>query len=154
MDDREKLRHALFHMGRLHHRWMHSMAEKFGLYPGQPQILHALTHREGASQVELAQGARVRPPTMAVMLRRMEAAGLIERCGDPQDARVQRVYLTDKGRDVQRRTDVAFERVGAEMFVGFSDEELRTFLALMEKLNRNLASKNDQEDLCENCSDI
>ncbi len=154
MNEQEKLRHALFHMGRLHHRWMHGLAEKFGLYPGQPQILHSLMHREGASQVELAQSARVRPPTMAVMLRRMEAAGLICRRGDAQDARIQRVYLTDKGRDVQRKTDEAFERVGAEMFAGFTDEELRAFLTLMEKLNRNLASKNDQEELCENCSDI
>ena len=41
------------------------------------------------------------PPTVSKMLDRMEKASLVERRRDPEDARLSRVYLTDRSRGLE-----------------------------------------------------
>ena len=54
---------------------------------------------EGPQRVgDLAAAERVAQPTMTVMVRRLEAEGLVERTTDPEDARAVKVALTDAGR--------------------------------------------------------
>ena len=47
---------------------------------------------------ELAAAEQVRPPTISRLVRELERDGLVERAGDPHDARVQRVRATAAGR--------------------------------------------------------
>ena len=47
---------------------------------------------------ELAAAEQVRPPTISRLVRELEREGLVERAGDPHDARVQRIRATAAGR--------------------------------------------------------
>ena len=47
---------------------------------------------------ELAAAEQVRPATMSKLVTEMEAAGLVQRSSDRQDARVVRVGMTARGR--------------------------------------------------------
>ena len=47
---------------------------------------------------ELAAAEQVRPPTISRLVRDLEREGLVERAGDPADARVQRIRATAAGR--------------------------------------------------------
>jgi DNA-binding MarR family transcriptional regulator len=47
---------------------------------------------------ELAAAEQVRPPTISRLVRDLERDGLVERAGDPDDARVQRVRASAAGR--------------------------------------------------------
>lgn len=47
---------------------------------------------------EMAAAEQVRPPTMSKLVTEMEAAGLVQRSSDRQDARVVRVGMTARGR--------------------------------------------------------
>lgn len=52
---------------------------------------------------EMASAERVRPPTMSRLVSEMERVGLVRRSSDPRDARVVRVDMSAKGRDLLAR---------------------------------------------------
>jgi DNA-binding MarR family transcriptional regulator len=66
-----------------------------GMTRAQWAILLRLARSPGLSQKELADAMEVEPITVARMLDRLEAAGLVERRADEQDRRVWRLHLRD-----------------------------------------------------------
>jgi len=77
----------------------------------QFMVLARLERRPGMSQNELAAISEVAPITVARLIDRLEAQGLVERCADPKDRRIWRLRLTPAAapilRDVKRwRTEV------------------------------------------------
>ena len=63
-------------------------------------ILHVLLHRDGLSQEELACLLKIDKGTTARALKRLEDAGYVTRCLDKHDKRVNRVFVTEKGRAI------------------------------------------------------
>ena len=64
--------------------------------------------RDGPIAVSaLAAKVRVDLSTMSRQLRPLEAAGLVARASDPNDGRVARITVTEKGRAVLERVDEA-----------------------------------------------
>ena len=49
-----------------------------------------------------------------------------------------RVYLTPEGRKFAGHSELFIEKMIDQLFHGFSEEELRTLLQLMEKARNNL----------------
>ena len=78
-------------------RRMHEMLDALGLYHGQPPVLDALWQQDGMTQSELADKLNRSPSTITKTVQRMEKAGFVERCHDPKDERISRVYLTSAG---------------------------------------------------------
>jgi DNA-binding MarR family transcriptional regulator len=116
---------------RLNHGHMHALLEDLGLYRGQPFVLRTLDEEDGLSHSELARRMHVTPATVSHMVRRMERTGFVERRDDPEDQRVSRVYLTDRGRATRDQLHGVWEEVEAEALEGFTLEErvlLRRFL--------------------------
>src|SRR6201992_2255534 len=56
-------------------------------------ILSRLDRQPGMSQNQLAAVCEVEPITVARLVDRLEARGMVERRGDPNDRRVRRLYL-------------------------------------------------------------
>src|SRR5512142_1840211 len=79
----------------LHRARVHQLFEALGLYQGQPPLLRQLWDQEGLTQSELAARLKVAPATVTKMLQRMEKTGFVQRCTDPEDQRISRVYLTE-----------------------------------------------------------
>jgi MarR family transcriptional regulator, organic hydroperoxide resistance regulator len=122
---------------------MYSRLAKIGLYPGQPPVLAALCKNNGCSQKELVNSLSVKPATITVTIQRMEKAGLLECRADEKDLRVSRVYITDKGRELNTKVEEITKNIEKECFVGFTQEEkilLRRFLIQMRD---NLKDKGD-----------
>jgi DNA-binding MarR family transcriptional regulator len=71
-----------------------------GLYLGQELLLLALQQENGMTQSQLAARHSVDLSTITKVVQRMERAELVLRRADPDDARVSRVYLTEKGRNL------------------------------------------------------
>lgn len=72
------------------------MARVHGMTRAQWVILARLERQPGISQNELAAIAEVAPITIARLIDRLEAMGLVERCPDPEDRRIWRLRLTAK----------------------------------------------------------
>ncbi|MDJ1122396.1 MarR family transcriptional regulator [Olsenella sp. YH-ols2217] len=108
---------------------------------GQGRILTFLKLKDGVSTRDLAEVLGIRVSSLNEVLGRMERDGLIERRQSPDDGRVMLVYLTDRGRaqEAPRPFDEA-------LFAGFSDEELQTLGALLDRLILNLEAQLTDEE--------
>ncbi len=99
MDDTEAWDESLsFALAMLCRDMRHLASERLarlGLHPGQHTIIQRLHETPGMTQVQLAEVAGVRQPTVAKMIRRMERAGLVRRVRDVADARVSRLHTTE-----------------------------------------------------------
>lgn len=76
--------------------------DKYGLYPGQPQVLFAVSAEDRQmTQNELALRMNVSKASVGKSLCRLEEAGFIKRVRDKRDSRCIRVALTKKARNMR-----------------------------------------------------
>lgn len=83
-------------------RWSEQQARAVGLTPTQHQLLLAVKghkDRRGPTIRELADYLLLRHHSTVELVNRVEAGNLVRRLGDPDDARVVRVRLTELGED-------------------------------------------------------
>ncbi|MGB9840282.1 MarR family winged helix-turn-helix transcriptional regulator [Thermovenabulum sp.] len=125
---------------KLHYLKIHHLLESLDIYPGQPPLLISLHKKDGQSQAELAKKIKVKPATLTIMLKRIEKAGLIEKRQDEQDQRVQRVYLTEKGRKTCEKLKDILKCIESECFKDFTPEERENLNVLLRKIAGNLES--------------
>jgi DNA-binding MarR family transcriptional regulator len=81
-------------------RWSEEQASEVGLTPAQHQLLVAIKGHPGPrppSVREIADYLLLQSHSAVGLVDRAEAAGVVRRTPDPDDARVVRVELTDKG---------------------------------------------------------
>jgi len=112
---------------------------RLGLHTGQEMLLLRLWIEEGIPQSQLAVSMGVEPPTATKMLQRMEHAGLIERRPDPEDARVSRVYLTERGRALEQPVLEVWKQLEAQTVAGLSPTELALLRRLLMQVAANLS---------------
>jgi len=109
-----------------------------GLSLSQFDVLATLRHGEGITQRELAERLLVTKGNVVGLIDRVGAAGWVERRPDPEDRRVNRLYLTDAGRKVLSE---AFPGHVAEIrraFGRLTEDELRRMHRLLARLESGL----------------
>ncbi len=97
---------------------------------------------EQATAGEISKGIGVSTARVAVLLKKMNAKGFIEKQGDPTDGRIVLVRLTERGRDTsnQLRRDMyaqigaLIDRLGMERLMQFA-EISREIRSVMESMN-------------------
>ena len=109
-----------------------------GLFNGHPRTLFHLHHTPGMTQGELASVLGVAAPTLSVSIRRMEAAGLVERRPDERDARRQRLYLTEAGEEMDARCAKGRDFLVDAIYKGFSEEDMACLERLLTRMTENL----------------
>lgn len=123
---------------RRHRHLSHLMLKDQDVHPGQPPVLFELARHDGMRQSELAERIRITPATLTVMLNRMVKNGHVERRTDPDDQRVSRVYLTDKGRDAVEEVREALHASEALVLEGISPAENMLLRRLFMHMYQNL----------------
>ncbi|WP_103533381.1 MarR family winged helix-turn-helix transcriptional regulator [Streptomyces sp. SM11] len=106
----------------------------FGLHAGQQFFLKCLWESDGSTVGELARRVRVEGPTATQAIKRMEAAGMVRRTPDVQDARRSRIWLTPLGRDIWPKVDAELRRLEDELLAPFSAEEREQLVSLLLRL--------------------
>lgn len=104
-------------------------------------VLSHLAVQGELNQLELVRLTRLTPPTVSVLLRRMEQEGYVCRVPDPKDRRAVRVALTGKGREFDRRHLSNITTNDQLAMQGISAEEEATVLRLLAKIRDNLLEK-------------
>ncbi|OXM83580.1 MarR family winged helix-turn-helix transcriptional regulator [Paenibacillus rigui] len=136
----ESLTFILSRMMKLRRSNVHLLLRDQEVYPGQPPLLFHLSRHEGHSQKEIAQHLQLTPATVTVMLKRMEKTGHVERRPDPQDQRISRAYLTDKGREALSEVKEAMNFLEIQCFQHISEEEKRMMRRLLLQMYDNMKS--------------
>lgn len=109
-------------------------------------LFWSLVHRDGVTQLELAESTRLKPPTVSVALKRMEEQGYVRREADPMDMRAVRVYLTDEGRVLDESHLDRIRRIDEIAMRGISEEETKLLRALLIKMRNNLANEEGEAE--------
>jgi len=148
----ETVSHALAQLCKTHRYQIDSaLRSALGLRAGQEMVLLQLLADDGITQSQLVERLCVEPPTVTKMIRRMEEQGFVERSADTSDARVMRVFLTERGRTAQAAMEQCWLAVEDRATRGLSAEERATLRYLLLRVRHNLeadAASNDQEPAC------
>ena len=105
---------------------------------GAHLVLSTLAVGDGINQLELVRSTHLRPPTVSVILKRMEAEGLVERKCDPRDKRAVTVSLTEKGKALDKEHISRIKSLDAVALSGVTEEEFSTLMKLLPKIRDNL----------------
>ncbi len=129
------------------HRYRISKAlSGLNLYRGQPEILAYLLAHGDCSQKALAGHIGVSPASVATSIKRMCKAGFVERTEDENDRRINRLRITEKGREVYAAGNSECGKTDAEMFRGFSDEEISVLESMLARIAENLSGGEINEE--------
>lgn len=117
------------------------MTRKLGeqdAHMGQAFSLWVLAKNDGINQSDLADMLNVRRPTVTLMLRRMEKAGLVERSPDENDRRVMHVHMTEAGRALHAKLQAVHAEVVSTTVGDMSEDEQRELERLLHVVGKNL----------------
>jgi DNA-binding MarR family transcriptional regulator len=105
-----------------------------GLSDAQYGLLFNLRERSELSSSELAVAADLSAATATEMLEPLEQAGLVTRNRSERDRRVVLISLTERGRGLVDERRAHFEPRWRAAFAEFSEEELRTTAAVLDRM--------------------
>jgi len=87
-------------LGRVITRMAEEEFARTGLSPTYAFLLMAVNEKEGLTQKELGEILHLTPPTITRFVEKLEGKNFVS---TRQDGRMSRIYLTDKGREIQRQ---------------------------------------------------
>lgn len=93
---------------------------------------------EGVIQNDLAKVFRKTKASITSMLQGLEKKGYIERVISKDNERQKNIYVLDKGAALVDSFKNVFNEIQADMYKGFTKEELLELKRLLEKVNNNL----------------
>lgn len=125
---------------RLYFVKIYNQADAYGLHPGQVAVMKELSKKEGMSQKELADALHIKPPTVAVSVKRMEKSGFIKRQQDEFDQRMSRLYLTENGKNICDEMLKIVDDNEKILFAGFEEGEVYLFKRFLKQMIDNLAN--------------
>lgn len=136
---RDYLGFQILQVHKAHRARAEAALNQLSLHTGQEMLLLRLWSEEGIPTSQLAAAMGVEPPTATKMLQRMERTGLIERRPDPEDARISRVYLTQRGRALEQPVLEVWKQLEAQTVAGLSPTEQALLRRLLMQVAANLS---------------
>lgn len=85
----------------------------------------------------------IRGSTASKILKTMEQKGYIERVAVENDARLKKIILTESALELHKRITADIEAREVRMRKNLSENELKCFFTVMEKLCKNMEEEND-----------
>ena len=137
----ESIGALLVQICRAHRNKAHELLSRIDLYPGQEFLLINLWPQDGLTHTEVAENLCVQPATLTKMLDRLVRTGLVKRKMDPDDQRVSRVYLTEKGRELLQPINQVWEELEQISFANLTLEERLLLRRLLLQVYENLGGR-------------
>ena len=130
----------------MHKALIDSRVGTLGIHRTQHRILMQLARADRLpSQKDLADRLDVTPAAVTCALKKIEADGYVERTLGA-DNRFIELSITDKGRDMVKKTKKIFCDTDSAMFDGFTDQELETYISCLEKLQANIRKQCERKE--------
>ena len=112
-----------------------------GLFSGQEEILFKVIDNEGITLGDLADILGVAVATASVSVKRMEKAGFIYKKADKSDARIIRLYPTEKARQAPENIKNKMDSLEDVIKKGMTPEEAYTLSELLQRAIDNIKSE-------------
>ncbi len=104
------------------------------ILPGQPKVIDFLMCQEKAYQKEIADGCLIEPPTLSLILEKMERTGLIRRKKTLSNNRNVVVTLTEKGKMVGKTAQEIFLATEQDFCKNLSGDESTMLPVVLQKI--------------------
>ena len=101
---------------------------------GAQGLLVELWNEDGLTNAEIAELLDIKPSSVTAQVKQLEEAEMVIRKQDENDKRVNRIFLTEKGREAQEIRDTMHNDISETIFGNLTDEEQKQLANLMEKL--------------------
>lgn len=116
-------------------------ARAYGMTRAQWIILARLDRQPGMSQNELATICEVEPITVARLVDRLEAHGMVERRADPNDRRVRRLHLLPASKPILAKIAHYRENLDAEISDGLNGPAREAFVDALLHIKTKLTAE-------------
>ena len=126
---------------RLMRRDFERRARPVGLTRAQWQALFNLARNEGCNQATLADLLDVEPITLARVIDRLEASGLVERRLDPGDRRARLLFLGERAHPLLEELRALGAETREVALAGISEEERHQLARLLTRMRANLSGR-------------
>lgn len=120
---------------------------KSGLTHRQFTVLSAVDSNEGKSQTELVKITGIDRSTLADMVARMMAQGLVQRRRTKEDARTNSVRLTPLGKKMMKAAQSAAEDVDKELLASFPAPDRKTLIDCLSNMANAMDTVDDVEEV-------
>ena len=138
---RREVAFALHDAARLLRTYSDHRARELNTTRAQWAVLSRLQRCEGAKQSELAEALDIAPITLARLVDKLDAAGMVERRADPNDRRAHRLYLTHEAIPTLGALSVLGEDVMGRALAGLDEATIEAILKGMAAIKANLRSE-------------
>lgn len=114
-------------------------AKNLPISPEQFSVLSHLWQKDGRSQNELAICTNRNRANVTRIVDILERDGIVERRDDPKDRRVFNIFLTEKGKALEKDTAACAKQSIDDALRGISDEEKTIVLKVLKHSIENLS---------------
>jgi MarR family transcriptional regulator for hemolysin len=129
---------ALHDSARLLRTYADKRARALNTTRAQWAVLVGLQRCQGVSQNELAVSLDLAPITLARLIDKLTAAGLVERRSDATDRRVHRLYLTDKSAPALDKLRALGEGMMDKALEGIDETTIQALTDGLRRIKSNL----------------
>lgn len=135
------LNQAVRMVGIRHRALADSLLGRLGLHAGQEVLLLQLDQHGPRTQAQLAAGAGCEPPSVTLMVRKLETAGLITREPSLDDRRSVTVSLTPRGRALIPELHVVWQELADTTVAGLAATRTPALIATLTDLAASLDTR-------------
>lgn len=131
--------HKLITTMKKHKKLFDSMREKTGLGRSAHRMLMILSASEGTiSQTYIADRLEISTAAVAVMLKKLESDGYIQRSVNQNDSRFNSIELTKKGAEIVESSKKDFLSIDLALFDGFDENEMLALNGFLDRIQVNI----------------
>jgi len=143
IDLKRRLVAQLVESSRLLRNYIDHRAKTRGTTRAQWIVLFRLREQEGLSQVDLADVLELQPISLVRLLDRLVEHGLLERRHDPKDRRANRLFLTERGRQLVDELDSLRDAIATDVLRDVPDEAVATSLETLREIKERIKGLSD-----------
>jgi MarR family transcriptional regulator, transcriptional regulator for hemolysin len=129
---------ALGEVQRLMRAYADKEAARYGITRAQWAVLAKVERTEGMKQTELAEQLEMQPITLTRLIDKLCDNGWIERRGDDNDRRVNRLYLKKAARPLLGKLAGLKAEITAAALDGLSPADAERLVAQLETIKENV----------------
>ncbi len=136
-----ELAFALHDAARLMRTYSDQRAREHNTTRAQWAVLARLQRSQGVKQCQLAESLDLAPITLARLIDKLTASGLVERRDDAADRRANRLFLTKEAAPALEKLGDLSEEVMTRALVGLDEAAIAALTAGLQRIKSNLKNE-------------
>lgn len=116
---------------------MRKECEKLGMKSGYRHVLIHIAMEDGLTQLDIVKRSHLKAPTISVTLQKMEYDGLIRREQDKSDQRQTRIFITEKGLELDKNIRKKIKETDQKILEGVGSQDIKQMEHLLLIMREN-----------------